>query len=435
MSQPVRQSVYSASPFAYQKGVLCCEGISLRTLAEEVGTPAYVYSGTRFDVAFLGIEEALAFAPSHWIAYAVKANSNLSILRRLGNLGAGADVVSYGELARALKAGIDPKKIVFSGVGKTDDELLFALQSNIRSIHAESAAEVSAIDVLAARLGIKAPISLRVNPDVNPQTHPYIATGLKEAKFGLDLDTARSVVSHILKNPHLQLEGIATHIGSQLSSVAPLREAVTIVAKFAMECRSLGAPIRTLDVGGGWPAHYGNEKAPLPLAQEFAQAIAQGLEQANVRPADFELVLELGRSIAAEAGALLTRVVYTKDNGHKKFAVVDAAMTELIRPALYSAYHAILPVAEMNTPQPDWQTYDVVGPVCESGDFLAKERLLPPMQRGDYLVLCGAGAYAAVMSSNYNSRPKAPEVLVEGSTYRVIRARQPVEDLWKDEEL
>lgn len=414
--------------FTYRDGVLHLEGCSLAALAEAHGTPLFVYSGTAIEGAYRTIDAALDFAP-HLIAYAVKANGNLAILSRIAKLGGGADIVSGGELERALRAGIAPERILFSGVGKRDDEIELALDRRIRSLHVESAQEVEAIDRIAARRGVEAPISLRINPDVDPQTHPYIATGLSDAKFGLEVAEARAILPTILKSRHLRLEGIACHIGSQLSSPSPLADAVEIVGRFARECLAQGAPLTSLDAGGGWPVPYGNEERPYASAAEYGRAIRDGLARADLLEAGLELLVEPGRSIVGNAGVLVTRVVVTKERTHKRFAIVDAAMTELLRPSLYKAYHGM---AKVDEPAEDAEVraIDIVGPVCETSDFLALDRPMPPIARGELLVIFGAGAYAASMASNYNARPRPAEVWVEGEDARIVRERESVEQLW-----
>lgn len=320
-------------------------------------------------------------------------------------------------------------RIVFSGVGKRDDEIEAALRTGIRSLHVESAPELAVIAQIAKRLGVRAKIALRVNPDVDPETHPYIATGLHDTKFGVELDVARELVRAILASEHLELDGLACHIGSQVGRPSALREAVALVARFAIECRDAGAPVRTLDAGGGFPIPYGNEREPYLDPAAYGDAIRQGLGDAGTEELGFELLVEPGRAIVGNAGVLVTRVLFEKRSPKKRFVVVDAAMTELVRPALYQAYHAIEPVFDPH--DSGAETYaDVVGPVCETGDFLARDRSMPPLARGDLLAIRSAGAYAASMASTYNARPRVPEVLVTGDTFRVIRERERVEDLW-----
>lgn len=420
-----------ARHLSYVQRTLHIEEMSLSEVAREVGTPTFVYSGRTLDATRALIDKSLHFV-RHSIAYAAKANSNLAILKRFCDAGCGVDVVSYGELTRAMRAGFSPDRIVFSGVGKRDDEIIAALDLNIRAIHVESAPEVFVVEHIAAQKNKKARIALRINPDVDPATHPYIATGLRESKFGLDVDEARRILPDIARSKHLALECIAAHIGSQIGNPNALREAVAIVANFAKECIAMGISISSIDAGGGWPVPYGNEKEPFAPAEEFGKAIRSGLEDAGARQLNLEIIVEPGRSMVAEAGVLLTQVLYVKEQNAKRFVIVDASMTELIRPALYDAYHAIVPVREPN-PEAALNAADVVGPVCETGDFLALDRSLPPIQRGDWLAVCTAGAYGSVMASNYNSRLRPAEVMVEGSSMRIIREREPIESLWAQE--
>lgn len=423
-----RQDVPPSNYFQRVDGVLTCDGVDLRVLASQVDTPTYVYAARAIDDAFEAVREAMTHATDRdvLVAYAIKANGNLAILKRLAARGCGADIVSGGELARALKAGVAAENIVFSGVGKRTDEIEFALESEIRAIHVESAPEISAVEAAAKRRGKPARIALRVNPDVDAETHPYIATGLHDTKFGLELDVARELLPTIVASPHLHLEGVACHIGSQLGTTAPLREAVGILGRFGKECRAAGASrMRSLDVGGGWPMEYGCEAAAFPSYVEFGQAIRDGLADADAK--DFDLITEPGRALVGGAGALLTRVVFVKTQADKRFVVVDGAMTELIRPALYEAYHAVVPVIVRDG---ETTSADVVGPVCESGDFLALDRKLPPVEAGDAIALMGAGAYGREMAMTYNARPPAAEVLVENGEWRVVRKRASVESLW-----
>jgi diaminopimelate decarboxylase len=362
----------------------------------------------------------------------VKANGNLALLARLARLGAGADIVSGGELARALRAGIPPSHIVFSGVGKTDAEIAAALEAGVRSLHVESRAEIDAVEALAAQRGMAAPISLRLNPDVDPETHPYIATGLRKAKFGLEIDAARALLPRILTSRNLKLEGLACHIGSQVGSPSALRDAIRIVGSFAVECVRAGAPLRSLDAGGGWPVHYGDEQSHYPPTRAYGEAVLEGLARSGAEDLALDLILEPGRVLVAAAGLLLTRVIFVKTQYGKRFVIVDAGMNDLIRPALYQAYHGIQTVRQAPRHAP-LEPADVVGPICESGDFLALNRPLPPIERGDLLVVQSAGAYAASMASNYNSRTRAAEVLVEGDVQRLIRKREQPDDLWQHE--
>jgi diaminopimelate decarboxylase len=429
------ESILACSGFQYRDGVLHCGPVSLATLASEVGTPAYVYSAPAIERSFTQVDEALRFAP-HLVAYAVKANSNLAVLRRLGELGAGADVVSGGELERARAAGIPPERIVFSGVGKTDDEMRLALTLGVRSIHVESVEEIDALEHVAAGLDTTASICFRLNPDVDPITHPYISTGLRTSKFGFDFDAARAALPRVQRSPHLTLKGLACHIGSQLKSIEPITDATAAIAAFARECASAGHAITTLDVGGGWAVDYGDpdDRTEVRPPRDYGLSIQQGLRRAGVGDDAYQLIVEPGRIVVANAGVLLTRVIFTKQQGDKRFVIVDAAMTELLRPALYRAYHGMVAVHETCQRQPGLKA-DVVGPVCETGDFLALGRDLPPVQRGDLIAVCTTGAYASVMGSHYNTRPKPPEVLVNHESYAIVRARESTSSLWRDERM
>ena len=412
-------------------GALTVDGVPLSAIAESVGTPAYVYSGAAIDAAYHRIERALAGTP-HLLAYAAKANGSLAILARLARLGAGCDIVSGGELARALRAGIPASRIVYSGVGKSEAELEAALDAGIRAIHVESVPELDLLESIAARRGVRAPIALRVNPDVDPETHPYIATGLHDTKFGLELDVARALLPRIVRSPHLLLEGVACHIGSQLHSAAPLAEAVELIARFACECVDAGAPLKTLDAGGGWPIAYGDEDSEYDDWSAFGEAIRRGIERGGAARLGLEVIVENGRALVGDAGVLLTRVRYAKPQSTKRFVIVDAAMTELIRPALYGAHHAVMPVSAV-APDSELEVVDVVGPVCETADFLAEGRALPPLAAGDLLAIRGAGAYGMSMASQYNARPRAAEVMVDEGEFRVVRARESIEDLMRGE--
>jgi diaminopimelate decarboxylase len=429
MERGSRADVPPSRHWLYEGDELTCDGVSLTEIARAVGTPTFVYSGSCIDHAYDGLDRAVP--KPHLLAYAVKANSNLSILRRLAARGCGADIVSGGELERALYAGMPPSRIVFSGVGKSDPELARALEANIRAIHVESVPELDALEGIAKDRGPPAPVVLRVNPNVDPETHPYIATGIHGTKFGLELDVARALLPRLVSSPHLRLEGVACHIGSQLGSASPMADAVAILAAFAVECAKAGAPLKSIDAGGGWPIAYGDEEQAPPQWELFGRAITEGLRRGGAAELGLELVVEPGRAFVGEAGGLLTRVIFVKEQAGRRFVIVDAAMSELIRPALYDAYHAIVPVR----PRPGPATpADVVGPVCETGDFFAIDRPLPPLERGDLVLLRCAGAYGMSMASNYNSRPFAAEVMVENGAVHTVRRRQRVEDLWRDEE-
>lgn len=427
-----RHDVPESAYFRWIDGVLHCDGVSLEDIARDVDTPTFVYSGRAIDDAYAAVSSSSdkVGARNTLVAYAIKANGNLAILRRLAALGCGADIVSEGELARALRAGIPAERIVFSGVGKRDRELIAAMDAGIRAIHVESAAEIHAIEVIAKARSEVATLALRINPNVDAATHPYIATGLHDTKFGLEIPVARELLRTIVQSEHLRLEGVACHIGSQLETVAPLREAVAILASFADECRAAGAPLVSVDVGGGWPMEYGSEEAPFPTHDAFGDAIAAGFADAKVDVSDFDLITEPGRALVGSAGALLTRVVFVKEQGGHRFVIVDGAMTELIRPALYEAYHAVAPVRPREGAA---AAVDVVGPVCESGDFFALGRRITPVERGDLIALMGAGAYGREMSMTYNARPAAAEVLCQDSVMTSIRQRADMSSLWAGE--
>jgi len=409
--------------FEYRNGEMFAEAVPLKQIAREVGTPAYVYSLATLKRHFKVFNEAFA-GVRHIVCFSVKANSNLALLRAFAKEGSGFDIVSGGELFRVLKVGADPKKIVFSGVGKKKEEIEYALNSGILIFNVESEQELLVLNEIASAIGKRAPISLRVNPDVDAQTHPYISTGMKKAKFGVDikksLDTYRKAIS--LKN--VEVVGVDCHIGSQLTSITPFVDALAKVREYldrvlAGEMKKEGAQIRYLDLGGGLGINYHDETPPLP--DEYAKAIIEGLEGLDVT-----LILEPGRVIVGNAGILLTEVQYIKETDTKKFVIVDGGMNDLIRPALYGSYQAIQPVIENKAQK---IVVDVVGPICESGDFFAKDREIPRPQRGDLLAVMSAGAYGFTMASNYNSHPKPPEVLVDGEQYHVVRKRESFEDL------
>ena len=409
--------------FEYRNGEMFAEGVALKRIAREVGTPAYVYSLATLKRHFKVFDQAFSKV-RHIVCFSVKANSNLALLRAFAKEGSGFDIVSGGELFRALKVGADPTKIVFSGVGKKREEIEYALNSGILMFNVESEQELLALNDIASSMGKRAPISLRVNPDVDPQTHPYISTGMKKAKFGVDikksLETYRKAVS--LKN--VEVVGVDCHIGSQLTSITPFVDALAKVREYldrvlAGEMKKEGAQIRYLDIGGGLGINYHDETPPLP--DEYAKAIVEGLEGLDVT-----LILEPGRVIVGNAGILLTEVQYIKETDSKNFVIVDGGMNDLIRPALYGSYQAIQPVVENRAQR---IVADVVGPICESGDFFAKDREIPRPQRGDLLAIMSAGAYGFTMASNYNSHPKPPEVLVDGEKYYVIRRRESFDDL------
>ena len=406
--------------FAYRNSELCCEQVVLRALAADVGTPAYVYSKAALLESYTAYDRAFAPVP-HLICYAVKASSNLGILGTLARAGAGADIVSGGELFRALRAGIPAKKIIFSSVGKTREEMREALKAEILMFNVESLGELRALDEVAREMGVRAPVALRVNPDVDPQTHPYIATGLKTSKFGIPIAQALEAYEEAASLEGVEVMGADMHIGSQLTKASPFADAVARLTALVKTLRERAIEVRMIDVGGGLGIRY-RDDAP-PTHREYATVLLPALRELGVT-----VLLEPGRSIVGNAGILLTRVLYRKDTGDKKFVVVDAGMNDLIRPALYDSYHEIRPVDETRLGGP-MENVDVVGPVCESGDFLAKDRELAASEEGDLLAVMSAGAYGFVMASNYNTRPRAVEVLVDGDRYTIVRRRETYEDL------
>jgi diaminopimelate decarboxylase len=401
---------------------LWCEELPLRALARECGTPLYVYSHATLERHFAAFDGAFDGVP-HLTCYAVKANSNLAVLGLLAGWGAGMDVVSGGELFRARRAGVDPKKIVYAGVGKTAAEIAEALGAGILMFNVESPEELAQIDRVAGGLGLRAPVAVRVNPAIDPLTHKYIATGLKESKFGIEAGRILETYRAALALPNLDVVGIHCHIGSQITQVGPFRAAIDKIAELVREVRALGADLRYVDIGGGLGISYNQEEPPEP--KRFSAEILPVLQSL-----DATVITEPGRVIVGNAGALISRVTYRKDTSAKSFLVVDAGMNDLVRPSLYGSYHRILPlVATPGAHRP----MDVVGPICESGDFLAKDRELPPVAPGEYVAVLSAGAYGFAMSSNYNSRPRAAEVLVRGGEYAVIRARESYDDLVRGE--
>jgi len=407
---------------------LRCEGISLQRLAEKFDTPLYVYSAATIDQRYRTFEGAFRDI-SHTICYSVKANSNLSILRLLARKGCGFDVVSGGELERVLAADRKAaKKVVFSGVGKTREELTTALKAGILLFNVESESELSALAECSAKLKKTAPIALRVNPDVAAETHPYISTGLHQHKFGVPIDKARQLYAQAARSKYLTVRGVSVHIGSQITDASPFGEAMERVADFVRELRNDGHTIEYVDAGGGLGISYHKSGA-----QDFsAQAAAYAGKLTNpLRKLKVHLLLEPGRSIIGPAGALLTKVVYKKANDGKRFLVVDAAMNDLIRPALYGAHHEIVPVRIPHNRATE--TTDIVGPVCETGDFFARDRELPSVEEGDVLAILDAGAYGMVLASNYNTRPRAAEILVSGKLVKVIRRREKISDLLRAE--
>jgi len=410
--------------FSYHNGRMQAEDVDLGDIAERFGTPCYVYSRATLERHWQVFDKALGSHP-HLICYAVKANSSLAVLQILARLGSGFDIVSEGELERVLRAGGDPARIVFSGVGKRAAEMQRALEAGIRCFNVESESELVRLEAVAAGTGHIAPVSIRVNPDVDAQTHPYISTGLRDNKFGIDVDQALRVYQRATDLPHLQVTGIDCHIGSQLTDTAPFVDALERVLQLVDRLQSDGIELAHIDLGGGLGIPYRSDDRP-PLPDTYARAL---LARMAGRPQ--ELLLEPGRAIAGNAGILLTRVEYLKHTAHKNFAIIDAAMNDLQRPALYNAWHDIVPVQPREgTPT----VYDVVGPVCETGDFLGKERELQ-LAEGDLLAVRSAGAYGFTMSSNYNSRPRAAEVMVDGDRVFVIRERETLADLFRHEQL
>lgn len=418
--------------FAYRDGVLYCEGVPVPELAERYGTPLYVYSQAAFLGGLTSLQSAFAEV-SPLVCYSVKACSNLGILQLMARHDSGFDVVSGGELARVIAAGGDPGKTVFAGVGKTDDEIAQAITAGVLMFNVESEAELDRISAVAQQIHATAPVALRVNPDVDPKTHRYISTGKAQSKFGLDIERAVRLAEHARSLKGLALIGLHMHIGSQITTVDPYAGAVAKGVEVVDRLRKMGHEIQWYNMGGGFGINYRGKEAR--AITEFAQAMLPGLRATGCR-----LALEPGRSIAGNAGLLLSRVIYTKQSGEKRFLIQDAAMNDLIRPALYEGFHRIWPVS-VPSGVPAWpedaeaqaipgtEPWDVVGPVCESGDFLAKDRLLPPLSRGDLLATFSAGAYGMVMASNYNTRPRAAEVLVDGPDARVVRRRETLEDL------
>ncbi|WKJ90857.1 diaminopimelate decarboxylase [Methylomonas montana] len=410
--------------FNYRQHVLFAEGIPVDQIAASYGTPCYIYSRATLERHWQAFDQSFGERP-HLICYAVKANSNIAILNVLARLGSGFDIVSVGEMRRVLAAGGSPDKIVFSGVGKREDEILAALQTGIRCFNVEVSGELDRINRLAGQLGVVAPVSFRVNPDVDAKTHPYISTGLKENKFGIDIEQAIHEYRRAASMANVEVVGIDCHIGSQLIETTPFLDALDRVLVLVDSLQAEGITLRHLDLGGGLGICYRSEQPPQPA--DYIEAILQRLGKR-----DFEILLEPGRAIVGNAGILLTSVEYLKPTANKNFAVVDAAMNDLIRPALYGAWQDIVPVKlDSNQPALEW---DIVGPVCETGDFLGKNRSLT-LAQGDLLAVRSAGAYGFTMSSNYNSRPRAAEVMVDGDQAYLIRARESLDQLWVGEQL
>jgi len=410
--------------FNFQQNDLYCESVPVEKIAAEIGTPFFLYSKATLSHHFKAFDGPFSNIP-HISCFAVKSCSNLAILNLFAGLGGGADIVSGGELYRALKAGVAPGKIVYSGVGKTREELEYGLREKILQFNVESEQELVALQEAAARLGLVAPVSFRVNPDVDPKTHAYISTGLAKNKFGIPIETAAEVYGRAMQMENIKVQGVSCHIGSQLTDVSPFIESLRKLKVFITTLRRQGISITHLDLGGGLGIQYDEENPPHP--EEYARAI-----QNEVKDLDCTLIFEPGRVIVGNAGILVTRVHYTKESPTKKFIIVDAGMNDLARPSLYKAYHAIKPVKEYGRPP---VIADVVGPICETGDFLARDQEVPACKQGDLLAVMSAGAYGFSMSSNYNSRPRAAEVLVDGDRYHLIRQRETYENLIQGESI
>jgi len=410
--------------FEYKNNQLHCEGVPIDQIAEKVGTPFYLYSYNTLKRHFTVFNEAFKEIP-HLICYSAKANSNLALIRLFVNLGGGVDVVSGGELYRALKGGTDPKKIVFSGVGKREDEIEYALKTGILMFNVESFQELQLISEVAGRIGKKADIAIRVNPDIDPKTHPYISTGLKQNKFGIDILRAPMAYRLASQLPNIRVVGIDCHIGSQLIEVEPIIEALGKLKRLVEDLRKEGMGIQYLDLGGGLGITYDDEEPPHPT--EYAANILE-----EIKGFHCTLILEPGRVIVGNAGILITKVLYLKENEEKRFVIVDAGMNDLVRPSYYGSYHQILPV---NQETREEMVADVVGPICESSDFLAKGRKIPKLNSGELIAIMSAGAYGFSMSTNYNSRPRVAEVLVRDDRMFVIRQRESYEDLIRGEEI
>ncbi len=410
--------------FQYVNDELWCEQVPVSRIGNKVGTPFYLYSYRTMRNHFRVFDGAFSAVP-HIVCFALKANSNIAVLRSFVREGGGVDIVSGGELYRALRAGADPQKIVYSGVGKRIDEIEFALSSNILMFNVESSQELETINAVAQKMGRKAGIALRVNPDVDPQTHPHISTGLKENKFGVDMKKARAEYGRAKRLRHIDIRGISCHIGSQVTKTTPFVDALGRLKKLVALLKKDGIRIRYVDLGGGLGITYKNEEPPHPTA--YAKAVIGAAKEL-----DSTFILEPGRVIVGNAGILVSRVLYTKSTAEKNFIVVDAGMNDLIRPSLYNSYHRIQPVVRRG--QEDIEA-DIVGPICESGDYLAKGRTVPAFESGELLAVMSAGAYGFTMSSTYNSRPRVPEVLVDGGRFHVIRKREHYRDLTRGEKI
>ena len=415
--------------FIYKNNELYCESVAIADIAKAVGTPFYLYSSATLTHHFNTFDKSFAEL-SHLTCFAVKSCSNLAILRLFSTLGGGADIVSGGELYRSLKAGIDPRRIVYSGVGKTEEELRYGLVSGILMFNVESEQELEKLQQVAQEQDLVASVSFRVNPDVDPKTHAYISTGLAKNKFGIPIEQAEKVYLRAKEMSHIKILGVSCHIGSQLTEISPFTETLHKVKQFVSRLETHGISIEYLDLGGGLGVRYQDEKPPHP--QEYARALKEEMDGLRCT-----LILEPGRVIVSNAGILVSQVLYTKRTGSKNFIIVDAAMNDLARPSLYDAHHDILPVIRQSgqAVNDNLEIADVVGPICESGDFLAKDRELPILGQGDLMAVMSSGAYGFTMSSNYNSRPRAAEVLVKDDQFYVIRARENYETLIRDENI
>lgn len=410
--------------FYYRNNELWCEEVEVREIARAVGSPFYLYSAATFRRHFLAYQKAFA-ERRHLVCYAVKSNSNLAVLNLLADLGSGADIVSGGELFRALRAGIPAERIVYSGVGKTREEIAAGIEAGILLFNVESIEEMETISAVASGMGSVARISFRVNPDVDPMTHPYISTGLSKNKFGISMDQAPDAYSRAMADSALEVVGIDCHIGSQLTDITPFSDAFQRVNLLVEKLEERRINLRYIDIGGGLGIRYDDESPPLPA--EYARPIIDAMEGMP-----HTLIIEPGRSISGNAGILVTKVLYTKTTHLKQFYVVDAAMNDLARPSLYQAFHEILPVERRDG---DTVTVDIVGPICETGDFLARDRSIQALEQGELVAVMSAGAYGFSMSSNYNSRPRVAEVMVDGNNFEVIRERETLEDLVRGERI
>ncbi|MBI5561244.1 MAG: diaminopimelate decarboxylase [Deltaproteobacteria bacterium] len=411
--------------FAYKGKRFCAESVPVEEIIAETGTPVYIYSEKTLKRHYKAFDKAFAKTPK-LICYSVKANSNIAVLRTFASEGGGFDIVSAGELYRALKAGADPSKIVYSGVGKREDEIEYGLRSRILMFNVESPQELRAIDSIAARLRKKAGVAIRVNPNVDPKTHPYISTGLKKNKFGIEAEEALREYVHArahLKN--IDPIGVDCHIGSQITEISPFVDALAKTRELVLSLRGEGIAVKYLDMGGGLGINYDKEEPPHPT--RYGEAVLEGTKGLGVT-----LIFEPGRAMVGNAGILVTRVLYTKKGSMKNFVIVDAGMNDLARPSLYGSYHAVKPVRDKGREE---ISVDVAGPICESGDFLAKDRLIPAVEPGEFLAVMSAGAYGFSMSSNYNTRPRAAEVMVSGKEFHVIRQRENLSDLLRGEQL